>query len=118
MKAESNIKPAAAFELNPLLNGMTEVIFYENVEQIESERFSYDLYSVTIPSRDTLATDVEVSFKKWLAFAKAQEEQTKPLTPAEQIAALVAENEQLRAENELTANALDELICSIYGGDA
>ena len=119
MKAESNIQPQAAFELNELSNGMTEVIFYENVEQLpgETARFLYDTYTVTVPSRVHLAADIADNAAKWLAFAKNRENIAPLPSQEERIAGLEAENKQLRAQNERMANTLDELIRSVLGGN-
>ncbi len=71
MKAESNINPVTSFEINELPGGISEIVFFENVETTETG-FKYDLYRLTVASRETLATDVETNYEPWLDIAKAK----------------------------------------------
>lgn len=79
MKAESNVKPVAQFEILPYEGDDVEVLFYENVETLpstedeEAEKHSYDYYRLIIRNRQNLETAIEASFDVWLALAKEKE---------------------------------------------
>ena len=76
MKTRSNLMPGAAYEIECLQNGKAAVLFVENVEEVipsEDKTYEYDLYRIEVPYRDTLNTDIEVNYDKWLKFAKDKE---------------------------------------------
>ena len=121
MKTKSNLQPTTPFEINELPRGMAEILFYENVQEMpgeEVERFTYELYCLVTPFRETLGADVENHFEQWIHYARATEtiEETPP-TAEERLFILEKENAHLREENAITANALDELICFMLGGE-
>lgn len=85
MKAESNVKPVAQFEILPYKGDDVEILFYENVETLppaedreveaeaEAEKYSYDYYRLIIRNRQNLEVTIETSFDAWLALAKEKE---------------------------------------------
>lgn len=79
MKAESNVKPVSRFEILPLGNDESEVLFYENIETLppineeEAEKYSYDYYRLIIRNRQNLKVAIVTSFDAWLALAKEKE---------------------------------------------
>ena len=63
MRVESNIQPNK-FEIENIENGMCDIVFCTNVEQIpteeeESERYTYDMYRLRTYYRDNLREKLE-----------------------------------------------------------
>lgn len=120
MKAESNIKPTA-LSVEKCAGDIAEVIFRENIvsEQRDEETvYSYDEYRTAVPYRSNLLSVVKKSKAAWLARAKTEEEAAAVHKPTleEKIAALAAENAQLREENDTIGAALEETIAMVLGG--
>lgn len=91
MKAESNIQPNK-FEIENIENGMCDIVFCTNVEQIpteeeESERYTYDMYRLKTYYRDNLREKLEdeESYNIWLDFARQTEEQANAKTEIEKL---------------------------------
>ena len=118
MKSENNKRPEA---LVVERRGETaELIFSENVreETREGETFyTYEEYRLTVPWRENLEESAEGNREAWLAKAREEENREPELTKEERIAQLEEENRRLREESELTAQALEELIGSVLGGE-
>lgn len=89
MKAESNLQPKNKFEIENILNGKCEIVFYDNIKEVETEeekKFTFDIYRLSTDYRDNLEKelndDIE-KFKKWLELAKN--------TEIEELAAVIRE---------------------------
>ena len=116
MKTQSNIKPET-FDINPLSNGMAEVMFCENTfceNTIEAEdetsvMYFFDMYCMVVPNRETLAADIEANYDMWLARAKKLESAPPIPTGQERLAAL-------EKDIMLNGNAVEELILLQLGG--
>ena len=76
MKAESNLKPSAAFEIET--HGATAtVILYDNVTKTtrrtdsgEETSYTFDRYTVETTARENLAEIVGANTTSWLEYAK------------------------------------------------
>lgn len=78
MKAESNVKPAAPFEILPFNNEEVEVLFYKNTITIPAteedvEKYSYDYYRLIVKKRENLKALIETSLNAWIELAKDNE---------------------------------------------
>lgn len=80
MKAESNLQPKNKFELENILNGKCDIVFYDNIQEVETEeedkKYTFDIYRLTTIYRDDLEKelndDIE-KFEKWLELARNTE---------------------------------------------
>lgn len=75
MKAESNIAPAAPYELE-FNREEVDIIFYDNVRETAAEdgtHYTYDIYRMTVKYRPTLIDDLESNSMAWLKAAKDSE---------------------------------------------
>lgn len=128
MKTESNLRPAARYEIEApakIEGRICTVIFYENIAgpftieigQGETEQyFTYDRYAKDVPFRENLKETIDADPEGWLEAVKAEEETGEELTDKEKIAALEKEVETLRAEKEEINGILDDLIIAQLGG--
>lgn len=80
MKAESNVRPENKFEIENIINGKCEIVFYDNIQEIEvpdeETRYSYDIYRYETSYRDGLEkelNDDEDKYQEWLNLAKETE---------------------------------------------
>ncbi len=81
MKAESNLQPKNKFEIENIIDGKCDIVFYNNVEEIaaldnEEKKYSYDIYRIKANYRDDLEKDLndnEEKFAEWLELAKNTE---------------------------------------------
>ena len=115
MRTESNLQPGVPFEINELPDGMAEVLFYENVEEIpdeEVERFKYDLYYMIVPNRDTLEADIETNYNQWISCARAVEDAQEPVNPIDEVRG-IAEDAKTTAQD--TADILNEFMNGLAG---
>lgn len=81
MKVESNLRPENKFEIENIINGKCEIVFFDNVQEIEAteeneKKYSFDTYRLKANYRDELEKelndDVE-KYKEWLQLAKDTE---------------------------------------------
>lgn len=55
--------------------GMSTVLFFDNIEEIQTEEdtlYSYYMYKIKVPSRPNLEQTIEQQYDEWLEFAKQQ----------------------------------------------
>ena len=78
MKVESNLRPENKFEIENIINGKCDIVFFDNVQEIEAteeneKKYSFDTYRLKANYRDELEKelndDVE-KYKEWLQLAK------------------------------------------------
>lgn len=81
MKVESNLRPENKFEIENIINGKCDIVFFDNVQEIEAteeneKKYSFDTYRLKANYRDELEKelndDVE-KYKEWLQLAKDTE---------------------------------------------
>jgi hypothetical protein len=81
MKVESNLRPENKFEIENIINGKCDIVFCDNVQEIEAteeneKKYSFDTYRLKANYRDELEKelndDVE-KYKEWLQLAKDTE---------------------------------------------
>lgn len=81
MKVESNLKPENKFEIENIIDGKCDIVFFDNVQEIEAteeneKKYSFDTYRLNANYRDELEKelndDVE-KYKEWLQLAKDTE---------------------------------------------
>lgn len=81
MKVESNLKPENKFEIENIIDGKCDIVFFDNVQEIEAieeneKKYSFDTYRLKANYRDELEKelndDVE-KYKEWLQLAKDTE---------------------------------------------
>ena len=83
MQVESNLKPTKKFEIENIVDGKCDVVFYDNIieiQELENEedgkKYSYNIYRLKTIYRDdleqTLNNDKE-EYEKWLQKAKDAE---------------------------------------------
>lgn len=96
MKAESNLNPNCKFKIENIIDGKCEIVFFDNIQELEpteegETRYSYDIYRLRTIYRDELEqelNDNEEKYKAWLELAKKTEKET---NAEEQIAKLQEE---------------------------
>ena len=83
MQVESNLKPTKKFEIENIVDGKCDVVFYDDIIEIqeleneeEDKKYSYNVYRLKTIYRDdleqTLNNDKE-EYEKWLQKAKDAE---------------------------------------------
>lgn len=81
MKVESNLRPENKFEIENIIDGKCDIVFFDNVQEIEAieeneKKYSFDTYRLKANYRDELEKelndDVE-KYKEWLQLAKDTE---------------------------------------------
>lgn len=81
MKVESNLKPENKFEIENIIDGKCDIVFFDNIQEIEAteeneKKYSFDTYRLKANYRDELEKelndDVE-KYKEWLQLAKDTE---------------------------------------------
>lgn len=86
MQTESNTRPNK-FDIENIINGNCEIVFYDNIQEIEKEvesgkkekAYIYDMYRIKTTFRENLAEELEndkEKYQKWLQLAKTTEERT------------------------------------------
>jgi len=81
MKAESNLQPNNKFEIENIIDGKCEIVFFDNIQELEAlenneKRYSYDTYRIKVNYRDELEqelNDNQEKYNKWLELAKNTE---------------------------------------------
>lgn len=81
MKAESNLQPKNKFEIENIIDGKCDIVFYDNVVEIatledEEKRYSYNMYRFKTNYRDDLEKELNDNvekFNKWLELARNTE---------------------------------------------
>lgn len=81
MKAESNLQPRNKFEIENIINNKCDLVFFDNVQELESsedneKRYSYDTYRINANYRDELEqelNDNKEKYEQWLKLAKNTE---------------------------------------------
>jgi hypothetical protein len=79
MKAESNLKPENKFELENIIDGNCEIVFYDNIQEESSEeetKYTFDIYRLKTNYRDDLEKELNDNtekFSQWLQLAKDTE---------------------------------------------
>ena len=83
MQVESNLKPTKKFEIENIVNGKCDVVFYDNIieiQELENEedgkKYSYNIYRLKTIYRDDLEQTLnndEEEYEKWLQKAKDAE---------------------------------------------
>ena len=80
MKAESNTNPNK-FDIENIVNGKCEIVFYDNVQEIqelgeEEKKYSFDVYRLETNYREDLESELnenEEKYEAWLELAKNTE---------------------------------------------
>lgn len=81
MKVESNLKPENKFEIENIIDGKCDIVFFDNVQETEAieeneKKYSFDTYRLKANYRDELEKelndDIE-KYKEWLQLAKDTE---------------------------------------------
>lgn len=81
MKVESNLKPENKFEIENIIDEKCDIVFFDNVQEIEAieeneKKYSFDTYRLKANYRDELEKelndDIE-KYKEWLQLAKDTE---------------------------------------------
>lgn len=83
MQVESNLKPTKKFEIENIVDGKCDVVFYDNIIEIQSleneedgKKYSYNIYRLKTIYRDDLEQTLnndEEEYEKWLQKAKDAE---------------------------------------------
>ena len=84
MKAESNLQPKNKFEIENIIDGKCEIVFFDNIQELEpiedeQKRYSFDIYRLKTNYRDELEQELNENvdkFKQWLQLAKDTEYNT------------------------------------------
>lgn len=80
MKVESNLIPEDNFEIENIIDGKCEIVFYDNIKELEplesgDSRYSFDMYRLTTTYREELKRELKTNkkYKIWLELAKKNE---------------------------------------------
>ena len=115
MKAESSSPPVAPFEIEYNTPDTADIIFFDNVRQIEEEteegtatRYTFDTYRMRVRRRATLIPMLESNFEAWLEAAKAAEHS--------ELAAAIREKRNALLAASDSRLCLDRLISTVPTG--
>lgn len=86
MQVESNERPKNKFEIENIVDDNCEIVFYDNIQEIEKDTESgkkekayiYDMYRLKTTFRENLAEDLEndeEKYQRWLELAKNKEKE-------------------------------------------
>lgn len=76
MITQSNTQPTSAFIIEKINDDQCDILFFENVKEIEIEErlnYEYDLHRLPAIYRDNLAQSVESNYNAWIEAAKRRE---------------------------------------------
>ena len=93
MRTQSNVAPTQAFEIEQLNEVQCNILFYENVKEIEKDEqlnYEYDFYRLPVIYRETLTESIESNYEEWLNAAKRHEDEKAPLSIEEEVVELQA----------------------------
>lgn len=118
MIGQSNIRPQS-FTINTLANGMSELVFYDNITETQVQDidqnnktvYEFEMYEIMVPQRSGLLEDISANQELWLTYAKSQTE--KPLSDKEKIIEL---QNQINSQDLVMNELMFEIIPSIIGG--
>lgn len=75
MKAESNVRPQNRFEIENIINGRCEIVFYDNIrevtEEVEGEekiKYEYDVYRLPTNYRNGLELELNTDEDKFTLY--------------------------------------------------
>ena len=116
MKAESNLQPKNKFEIENIIDGKCDIVFYNNVEEIvalddKEKRYSYDIYRLKANYRDDLEKDLndnQEKFEKWLELAKNTEYNKLAAEVRSKRNELLKESDQYMCLDRMNIDASDE----------
>lgn len=104
MITQSNTQPTSAFIIEKTDDNQCDILFFENVKEIEVEErlnYEYDLYRLPTIYRDNLAQSVESNYGAWLEAAKRHE--------IEYVEPLSIEQKVFNVENELAETKVQSI---------
>lgn len=114
MLTQSNTQPTTAFEIEMRTDGQCDILFYENVKEIEKEEqlnYEYDFYRLPAVYRKTLTESVEENYDAWLEMAKRHEfEFVEPLTLDEKVMELQYQQEVQDTDIALNQDAINFML--------
>ena len=69
MKVESNLKPENKFEIENIIDGKCDIVFFDNVQEIEAieeneKKYSFDTYRLKANYRDELEKELNDDIEK------------------------------------------------------
>lgn len=73
MVTVSNVMPQKAFEIEGVIKGYCDIIFYENVKEVKKDDetlYEYDFYRIKVPYKKELYSIVENDYYSWIQKAK------------------------------------------------
>lgn len=76
MITQSNTQPTSAFIIEKINDDQCDILFFENVKEIEVEErlnYEYDFYRLPAIYRDNLSASIESNYDAWLEAAKRHE---------------------------------------------
>ena len=70
MKVESNLKPENKFEIENIIDGKCDIVFFDNVQEIEAieeneKKYSFDTYRLKANYRDELEKELNDDIEKY-----------------------------------------------------
>lgn len=114
MKTQSNTQPSAAFEIEMRADGQCDILFFENVKEIEKEdqqNYEYDFYRLPAIYRETLVESVESNYEVWLEAAKQHElEYIVPLSVEEKVFVLEKHQQVQDVDIALNQDAINFIL--------
>lgn len=132
MKAESNLQPKNKFEIENIIDGKCDLVFFDNIQELESledneKRYSYDTYRLNTNYRDELEqelNDNEEKYNKWLELAKNNEYNEVASMVREQRNKLLEETDKemcidrlgIEIPEEITATNLLTVVIKVFKG--
>lgn len=113
MQVESNVRPANKLEIENIIDGNCEIVFYDNIQEIEKDvesgkkekAYIYDMYRLKTTFRENLAEDLEndeEKYQKWLELAKREEKRK------------IADEEIAKLQEQLNNTDYKIIKCSEY----
>lgn len=120
MIGQSDFRPQQ-FAVNELVNGMAEILLYENITEFESVDFEqntktmyeFDMYEIMVQNREGLLNDIEANYSEWLNYAKWKT--SKSLSDKEKI---VEMQSKIDTQDAVMDELMFEVIPSMIGGVA